>query len=125
MVSVSPAVQVLPAPPEYDVTTVNCPPGGMTTLFASVIDADPLVEQDAVAVTGPQLVATLASHVLGAVVQWRLERVITQLEVLQVYDALPVFFIETVTRGLFELLLTTDAVENCMLTVDAFPLTRP
>jgi len=94
-------------------------------LFARVMEAEPLVEQEAVAVTGPQLVATLALQVLGAVVQWRLESVITQLDALHVYDALPVFFIEIVMRGLLEPLLTTEAVENCMFTVDAFPLMRP
>jgi len=83
-VSERPAVQVLPMPPAYDVTTVNCPPGGIAALFARVIEADPLFEQEAVAVTGPQLVATFALHVVGAVVQWRFERVITQLDAMHV-----------------------------------------
>ena len=94
-------------------------------MFARVMEAEPLVEQDAVAVTGPQLVATFALHVVGAVVQWRFDRVITQLAAPQVYEAVPVFFIETVTRGLLEPLLTTAADESCMLTVDALPLISP
>jgi len=93
--------------------------------LARVMDADPLVGHEAAAAAGPQLVATFALQVPGAAVQWRLDRVITQLEAPHTYAALPVFFMETVTSGLFDPLLTTVAVENCRLTVDALPLIRP